>query len=47
MTVLLLALLVASYGLTFSIGVLYGLDNPDSFADWLKQYKSYFTKKLK
>ncbi len=42
MIVLLLALLVASYVLTFNIGVLYGLDNPDSFADWLKQLKSYF-----
>lgn len=42
MIALLLVLLVASYVLTFNIGVLYGLDDPDSFADWLKQYKSYF-----
>lgn len=37
MVVLLLMLWVASYALTFSIGALYGLDNPDSFVDWVKQ----------
>jgi len=46
MIVLLLMLWVASYALTFNLGVLYGLDNPDSFVDWIKQSLKRLFKEL-